>query len=106
MASAVVDRWPPQEGPQALGPYGEGLGSPQGFGDALSGAGTLHTAALTRERIMWLLLELLSHQDLAAEMLFQEVGRARREEGGAQGSEPGKGAGLWALGVSRHRARL
>lgn len=47
MASAVADRWLQEEGAQALGPYGEGLGSPQGFRGALSGAGTLHTAALT-----------------------------------------------------------
>lgn len=47
MASALADQWLQKEGAQALGPYGEGLGSPQGFGDALSGTGTLHTAALT-----------------------------------------------------------
>lgn len=51
---------------------------------------------------MWLLLELLSHQALAAEMLFQEVGRKQEEEGRVT-EEPGKGASLrleqaWAQG--------
>lgn len=42
MASAVADQWPQERGAQALGPYGEGLGGPQG--GALTGAQTLHTA--------------------------------------------------------------
>lgn len=51
---------------------------------------------------MWLLLELLSQQALAAEMLFQEVGREQEEERRVS-EEPGKGASLrleqaWAQG--------
>lgn len=80
MASALAHQWLQKEGAQALGPNGEGLGSPWGCGGALSGAGTLHTCSPNaRERVMWLLLELLSRQALAAEMLFQEEagGRAK-----------------------------
>lgn len=46
-----------------------------------------HCSPGARERLMWLLLELLGHQDLAAEMLFQEVGRAQQEEEGEEGSQ-------------------
>lgn len=62
-----------------------------------------HCSPDARERVMWLLLEPLSHRALAAEMLFQEVGRIKQEEKVRVSKGPGKGAGLclkqaWAQG--------
>lgn len=96
----VDDQWPQEGGAQALGPCGESRGSPRGFRDALSGA---QCSPDTGERVMWLLLGLLSYQALAAEMQFLEVGRIKQEEEGRVSEEPGKGAGLcleqaWAQG--------
>lgn len=100
MASAVADQWPQEGGAQTLEPCGESHGSPQGFRGALSGA---QCSPDTRERVMWLLLELLSHQALAAEMQFLEVGRTKQDEERTVSEELGKAAGLcleqaWAQG--------
>lgn len=61
-----------------------------------------HCSPDARARVVWPLLELLSHQALAAEMLFQ-VWRIKQEERGRVSEEAGKGAGLhleqpWAQG--------